>query len=127
MRRLLSLLIVLAFAARSFVPAGTMLVAPSADGLGGPALVICTGQGPMTVQFDADGKPIPSKPAQSNHDICVFAASVHAAIETGSTAQAVATVWQPVAVIKPVSTARDLRSAQAAPPPARGPPAFPDH
>ncbi len=75
MRRLLSLLFILTLAARSAVPAGFML-APSVSGDGSMTVVICTGHGPQIVTLDANGKPIPAKPAAGDLGLCAFAGHV---------------------------------------------------
>jgi hypothetical protein len=61
-RRFLTPLFILAFALRALVPAGFML-APSA--VGEMTVVLCTGHGPQTITLDADGKPVPATPKQS--------------------------------------------------------------
>ena len=70
MRRFLTPLLILAFALRALVPAGFML-APSA--VGEMTVVLCTGHGPQTITLDADGKPVPATPKQSQHTNCAYA------------------------------------------------------
>ena len=79
MRRWLSLILLVVFAARSFVPAGFMLEA-SSTGDGTMTMVICTGQGTQMISVDADGKPIPPKPAHADTSICPYSASGTAAL-----------------------------------------------
>ena len=69
-RRFLTPLFILAFALRALVPAGFML-APSA--VGEMTVVLCTGHGPQTITLDADGKPVPAAPKQSQHTLCAYA------------------------------------------------------
>jgi hypothetical protein len=79
MRRWLSLILLVVFAARSFVPAGFMLEA-SSTGDGTMTMVICTGEGTQMISVDADGKPIPPKPAHADTSICPYSASGTAAL-----------------------------------------------
>ncbi len=74
MRRWLSLMMLGVFAARALVPAGFMLDA-SGSGDGTLTMVICTGQGTQMISVDADGKPIPPKPAQTDKGLCAYSAS----------------------------------------------------
>jgi hypothetical protein len=74
MRRWLSLMMLVVFAARALVPAGFMLEA-SAAGDGTMTIVICTGQGTQIISLDADGKPIPPKPAHADTSLCPYSAS----------------------------------------------------
>ena len=74
MRRWLSLILLVVFAARCFVPAGFMLEA-SSSGDGTMTMVICTGQGTQMISVDADGKPVPPKPAHADTSICPYSAS----------------------------------------------------
>jgi hypothetical protein len=69
-RRLLSTIVVLAFALRSVVPVGFML-APAAGG--DLTVVICTGHGPATATLTADGKLAPAKPKPGDHGLCAYA------------------------------------------------------
>jgi hypothetical protein len=68
LRKLLSLLLVLAFAARCLVPAGYMLAPASADG--DWSVVVCTGHGPLRIDFD--GNP-PDAPVKGDVAACAFA------------------------------------------------------
>lgn len=79
MRRWLSLILLVVFAARCLVPAGFMLEA-SSTGDGTMTMVICTGQGAQMISVDADGKPIPPKPAHADNGICPYSASGTAAL-----------------------------------------------
>ncbi|MGQ0671468.1 MAG: DUF2946 family protein [Hyphomicrobium sp.] len=80
LRRLLSLLFVLALAVRGLVPTGYML-SPAADGSGEMTIVVCTGHGPLLMTIDADGNPVPpAKPAASDTGLCAFAASAAVAV-----------------------------------------------
>lgn len=79
MRRWLSLMMLVVFAARCLVPAGFMLQA-SATGDGSMTMVICTGQGTETISFDANGKPIPPKPSHADNGLCPYSASGTAAL-----------------------------------------------
>lgn len=74
MRRWLSLIMLVVFAARCLVPAGFMLEA-SANGDGTMTMVICTGQGTQLISLDADGKPMPPKPAHADNGLCAYSAS----------------------------------------------------
>jgi hypothetical protein len=69
-RRFLAPLFILAFALRALVPVGFIL-APSA--VGEMTVVLCTGHGPQTITFDADGKPVPATPKQNPHTLCAYA------------------------------------------------------
>jgi hypothetical protein len=79
MRRWLSLILLVVFAARCLVPAGFMLEA-SSSGDGTMTMVICTGQGTQMISVDADGKPIPPKPAHADSSLCPYSASGTAAL-----------------------------------------------
>ncbi len=72
MRRLLSVIIVLAFALRSVVPVGFML-APAASGE--LTVVICTGHGPATATLTSDGKLAPAKPKAADRGLCAYAST----------------------------------------------------
>ena len=74
MRRWLSLMMLVVFAARCLVPAGFMLEASSASD-GTLTMVICTGQGTQMISVDADGKPISPKPAHVDNGLCAYSAS----------------------------------------------------
>ena len=74
MRRWLSLIMLVVFAARCLVPAGFMLEA-SANGDGTMTMAICTGQGTQLISLDADGKPMPPKPAHTDNGLCAYSAS----------------------------------------------------
>ena len=74
------LLAVLALGLRLILPGGVMLAAPSVGGA--PQMVICTGQGAMTVSLGKDGKVLkapadkaPENPDRPDHP-CAFAASL---------------------------------------------------
>ena len=74
------LVAVLALIMRIAVPAGTMVSADLA-GTGLPPLVICTGNGAMTVAVDAAGQPVGGDhqnnpgPSDSGDHACAFAAA----------------------------------------------------
>jgi hypothetical protein len=72
MRRLLNLLIGLAFAVRSLLPVGFMLAATPAHA-GGVEIVICTGHGLQSLTVDDEGKTAPAKAPMSAKDICPYA------------------------------------------------------
>ena len=72
MHRYVNLLIVLAFAVRSFLPVGFMLAATTAHG--GPVeIVICTGHGPQNLILDDKGVPQPAKPPIADNSTCPYA------------------------------------------------------
>jgi Protein of unknown function (DUF2946) len=79
MRRWLSLMMLVVFAARCLVPAGFMLEA-SSSGDGTMTMVICTGQGTQMISVDADGKPLSPKPAHIDNGLCAYSASGTAAL-----------------------------------------------
>lgn len=72
-------LALLAMVLRALIPAGWM---PAQAGQG-TGLVICTGQGLVTIQVGPDGKPLPAHPGDQDqthhHDVCPFAAAAHLA------------------------------------------------
>ena len=87
----------------------------------GPAIVICTGHGPLLAHVDEHGKPAKT-PARSQGGACVFAC--HAGVAPAPALHTL-TVARLVAVAEPSSPARDLqpgRGLAAPPPPSRGPP-----
>ena len=74
------LLAALALGLRLILPGGVMLAAPSVGGA--PQMVICTGQGAMTVSLGQDGKVLktpadkaPENPDRPDHP-CAFAANL---------------------------------------------------
>ncbi len=74
------LLAALALGLRLILPGGVMLAAPSVGAA--PQMVICTGQGAMTVSLGQDGKVLkapadkaPENPDRPDHP-CAFAASL---------------------------------------------------
>jgi hypothetical protein len=72
MHRYVNLLIVFAFALRSFLPVGFMLAATPAHG--GPVqIVICTGHGPQNLILDDKGVPQPAKPPIADNSTCPYA------------------------------------------------------
>lgn len=75
MRRILTILSIVALMARSMVPSGFML-APVPSGDGAMTFVLCTGHGPQIVKLGADGKPIPTKPGTAPKELCAFAGFV---------------------------------------------------
>jgi hypothetical protein len=118
-RRLANLLIVMALVLRGLLPVGFMLA--SAHGDGGLEIVICTAQGPLTVDVSKDGLPLPATPKTSDDGTCPFAASTPSAVAV--------TPWilspprdgvSPAAEWPYDQNVVDTRSS--APPPARGPP-----
>ena len=78
-RLVLLQLALVAMVLRALIPAGWM---PAAGGQG-TGLVICTGQGLVTIQLGPDGKPLPAQPGDQDqshhHDVCPFAAAGHLA------------------------------------------------
>jgi hypothetical protein len=70
-RRILTVLSIVALTARSLVPSGFML-APVAPGTGAMTVVMCTGHGPQVLKLEADGKPIPAKPGKPRTELCAF-------------------------------------------------------
>jgi hypothetical protein len=112
------MLAVLALAVRILVPTGYM---PS-QGAGRPfELVICTGDGMVTVGHNAPGAPAPAKDRMAGH-ACVFAdhgvadLGVHDRPDFGSAA-AFAAITTPPA---PSAPRGDIR--RSLPPPQTGPP-----
>lgn len=120
MRRWLSLVLLVVFAVRSFVPAGFMLDA-SGSSDGAMTMVICTGQGTEMISVDADGKRIPPKQAPADTSLCPYSASGAAAIAANEPLHLEAQVYE--AAVSYRLTAQIFRST---PKPgatsARGPP-----
>lgn len=121
LRRIAPLLVALALFARLLVPAGFM---PSADGR--PGLVICTGQGAMTMPMAAipDDRRAPRNDSGHQDDhVCPFAAMAMAA----ATLSPAASVMMPFRLFDvahdadPVAPRPGLGLA-APPPPKTGPP-----
>ncbi|CAN7312606.1 hypothetical protein LJR225_001738 [Phenylobacterium sp. LjRoot225] len=122
-------LAVIALAMRVLVPGGFMVAPQTVQG-GLPTLVICTGQGAMTVAVDTDGqvrklgKKAPAKPAdksQGRHP-CAFAgvaAPLTAPIAHAVTGPAFATVGDTAAAF---AYQRPGLGLPAPPPPTTGPP-----
>jgi hypothetical protein len=69
-RRCLTLIAAFALLVRGLIPVGYML-APAAAGE--MTVVICTGHGPQLVIIDAEGKPVPAKPAVADGGLCAYA------------------------------------------------------
>lgn len=109
------------FAARSMLPAGFM-VQPSAAN-GSLEIVICTSSGSKHITINADGKPVPAQPVQSDHAQCPFAAAGMAALASGATALLVAEV-EFASVIYVVTAARFQATPKPGATSARGPPSF---
>jgi hypothetical protein len=117
-RRLLSSLIVLAFALRSVVPVGFML-APAANG--DMTMVICTGHGPATIPFTADGKVAPAKQKSSTQGLCSYASVGGVTLNAPVAEPAAAEFAFAALAFRPVSD--DVRAAmRAGATSARGPP-----
>jgi len=119
MRRLVGIMLIVLFAARSLLPAGFMLQPATGDDL--LHVVICTSSGAKAVTLDADGEPVPAKPADSQDGTCAFAAAVYAGL-AGDTAPVVAVGLRYAAVVyatpkRPQPAANNVGSASA-----RGPP-----
>jgi hypothetical protein len=74
LRRLLQLLIIVAFVARGLVPAGYMLAEAERDGTW--QVVVCTGQGPLAIDLDSDGAPHEPGGGKSAPETCAFAISL---------------------------------------------------
>lgn len=110
--------VLLALAVLGLLPAGVM---PAQDAAGGIVMVICSGEGPVSMTFDpatgtvTPAKPAPAKPgcdwamAQTIADLALPVALPLPALGTGRAAPALAAdLWRP---------AHDPRGLQA-----RGPP-----
>jgi hypothetical protein len=119
------LLAALALGLRLILPGGVMLAAPSVGAA--PQMVICTGQGAMTVSLGQDGALIkapankaPEKPERPDHP-CAFAASV--AYVGPSQTVAAAQIQIARSLDLPLATAQRPGLGLAAPPPwTTGPP-----
>jgi len=119
------LLAALALGLRLILPGGVMLAASSAGA--GPQMVICTGQGALTVSLGQDGTLVkapankaPEKPERPDHP-CAFAASV------AQVAPSQAMKAAPVQIVRsldlPLAAAQRPGLGLAAPPPwTTGPP-----
>jgi hypothetical protein len=106
----------LALVLQIVVPPGFMAARTAS---GAPAVVICTGHGPLKGLDDT-----PAKPERGGDHLCVFAG--HAAAPPPPTSLAL-TETRVERVEAPVLVARDLqpgRGLAAPPPPSRGPPAL---
>jgi hypothetical protein len=113
------MLAVFAVSMKVLVPSGFM-VAPSASGDLPFALVICTGQGAMTIKAPGDHTPAPAK---TSHDVCPFAGN---AVGAPAPSLVAAADVEFVAYRLPVSPSQVAvtpgRGLSAPPLPARGPP-----
>lgn len=76
MRGWVSHLLLMALFLRALIPSGFMPSFGGPDGM--VSVVICSAAGSKLVTLDADGKPIPDKPAKHSTELCAFAS--HAAI-----------------------------------------------
>jgi hypothetical protein len=117
-RRLAAGLAVLAMFLQVVVPQGFMTAREG----GWPAIVICTGHGPVLSRGDLPGHP--AKAPKSKPDVvCAFAHGAGAAPPSTPTAAATKTRWTP-----DITTSQaDLipgRGLVAPPPPSQGPPTF---
>lgn len=65
----MNILVVLALALRSLLPAGYMLQGLAAGG-GAVTIVICTDHGASKIRLDADGRPVPAE--SSAKESCPF-------------------------------------------------------
>ena len=91
---------------RAALPAGWM---PVADGPGGPALVICTGHGPMAAPVHSPHQaPLPGHA----NDVCPFAAVAHL-----SPPALVALLAVPVRQARDIDPTRAAQTASLSPPP----------
>lgn len=117
----------LALGLRIVLPSGVMLAAPS-EGIG-PQVVICTGQGAMTVNLTADGQvaksPTKNGPAQKDQakpdHPCAFAATT--ALAQPSLFQTIAPTAILQRISQPLAPAQRPGLGLAAPPPwTTGPP-----
>ncbi|MDR3508676.1 MAG: hypothetical protein P4L64_12330 [Caulobacteraceae bacterium] len=113
-------LALIAFVVRALVPAGFMVA--QAQGGQGPAIVICTGHGPLTLAVQGEHK---APPAKSRGDApCVFTA-----LGAPLASPSIPDLARPAAIIASVSTPMpaDLlpgRGLAAPPPPSQGPPSL---
>jgi hypothetical protein len=118
-RRLAAFFALLALALQIIVPPGFMVARMG----GAPAIVLCTGHGPMMAMPVAPGKPDQSPKTDQGHT-CVFAG--HGGIAPPPS------VLAPIQsraeyVLPPSAPMRDLRPGRglaAPPPPSRGPPSL---
>ena len=120
---LIAVLLFVILAGRVLVPAGFMPVATSQ----GVVVMLCTGQGPMTVTVDRAiaGKPAkPAAPAPVAGDHCPYAGGVSASTLPAALADAALPAWQGAhgAIAFALKTGWIARLA-APPPPSSGPPA----
>lgn len=115
--RLAAFFAVLAVVVQIVVPPGFMVAR-----LGGaPAIVVCTGHGPLMAMPDGGSKPNKS-PATDQGHMCVFAG--HGAMGPPPAVLAPIQAWVDY-VVPPAALIRDLRPGRglaAPPPPSRGPP-----
>lgn len=72
MHRYVNLLIVFAFAVRSFLPIGFMLAATPDPG-GSVQIIMCTGHGLQNLTLDNKGVPLPAKSPMADNSTCPFA------------------------------------------------------
>lgn len=120
LRKLSSLLIILALVARALIPAGFMLSPATADDQS--IIVVCTGHGPLAMAVDEDGKPAaPKQEKSSDAALCAFAASVVVAVATDLPDAAMPVVEVAIAKVAP-ATASAVIARRSIVPPARGPP-----
>jgi len=116
-------LAVVALALRVAIPAGYM-IAPAAQAGEAPQMVICTGQGAMTVAVaDSDKAPIKA-PAKAVDHPCAFAAAgvpIPTPTTDGLAAPAVAYAAE---IVSPTPRQRPGLGLAAPPPPKTGPPSI---
>ena len=105
----------LALVVQALMPAGYMIAAAPAQG---PAMVICTGHGPLTLS----GRSAPKAPVQKKAaGVCAFAG--HGAPPLPEAAQPLSEIrWLEAAIATADRPDVFVGRGLAAPPPARGPP-----
>lgn len=114
-------LAMLALVLKVAIPAGFMVEARAEAG---PAIVLCTAQGAVTIKASAAHHGAPDAPAQTKHDVpCAFAGhgAAFVAAEPLTVAAAEHAVYAPSAPA-PAAPVIPGRGLSAPPLPARGPP-----
>lgn len=113
------LLLASAIVARALVPAGWMPVATKR----GIEVVLCTGQGPVTMVLGLDGTPHQRQP-DSPRDPCPYGVAGAQPFDLAAAPQLPLPPAVLAAIRTPALVAARLAAWRALRPPARGPPAF---
>ncbi|MDB5439086.1 MAG: hypothetical protein JWM33_1513 [Caulobacteraceae bacterium] len=115
-------LVALALALRVLIPGGYMVAAPKAGAL--PALVICTGHGPLEIGQSAGKGGQPAQQDTTDHP-CTFAGGLGAlAPPMGASLAAPALLLAAPILLRVLRDQQPGRGLAAPPPPTTGPPSI---